>query len=114
MDFEIKVFVSVLSCYSLFVIYVVWAYVPDRFFNKIGIIYYPSKHWSCAFPILVVFGAISLVVFIGFFERTKHPRLDSFDSMIDEYSTVENDGGIMYFDAPIELVNEKLYTNVQS
>eukprot|EP00375_Theileria_parva_P001602 XP_764275.1 hypothetical protein [Theileria parva strain Muguga] len=43
MDFEIKVFVSVLSCYSLFVIYVVWAYVPDRFFNKIGIIYYPSK-----------------------------------------------------------------------
>ncbi|BAM41910.1 uncharacterized protein TOT_040000290 [Theileria orientalis strain Shintoku] len=114
MDFDIKSFVSVLLSYVLFVLYVVWAYVPDRYLNKIGLVYYPSKHWSCSFPIFLVFTVATIIVCVGFHEKTMHPRLDSYDSMIDEYSAFVKGDTVTCMDTPLNIVNRKLYSNVST
>ncbi|UVC50143.1 hypothetical protein MACK_004013 [Theileria orientalis] len=114
MDFDIKSFILVLLSYALFVLYVVWAYVPDRYFNKIGLVYYPSKHWSCSFPIFLFLSVATIIICVGFHEKTMHPKLDSYDSIIDEYSTFVKGGKVTCLDTPLNVVNRKLYSNVNT
>lgn len=47
-------------------IFLIWAYVPDKFLESLGIYYYPSKYWAMAMPLyLMVTLLLALVFYIG-------------------------------------------------
>ncbi|CAH8435501.1 unnamed protein product [Heterobilharzia americana] len=44
-------FIVYIACFPVFVLYVIWAYVPHEWLNSIGITYLPSKYWAVTAPI---------------------------------------------------------------
>ena len=46
-----------------FVVYFIWAFVPDERLQAMGILYYPSKHWAMTFPGFIMLTTISLILF---------------------------------------------------
>jgi phosphatidylinositol glycan class P protein len=43
-------FVSWMTACVVFIIYLVWAFLPDRMLKDLGISYYPSKYWALGIP----------------------------------------------------------------
>lgn len=42
-------FVAWTSTYLLFVLYILWAIIPEQYIERIGIIWYPSRYVGCGF-----------------------------------------------------------------
>lgn len=42
-------FVAWTSTYLLFVLYILWAILPEQYIERIGIIWYPSRYVGCGF-----------------------------------------------------------------
>jgi phosphatidylinositol N-acetylglucosaminyltransferase subunit P len=51
---EMYGFVSWLLSAAFFFTYLLWAYVPDVYFDAIGISYRPAKYWAIAIPAWLV------------------------------------------------------------
>mmetsp|Transcript_29876 Transcript_29876/g.41334 ORF Transcript_29876/g.41334 Transcript_29876/m.41334 type:complete len:176 (-) Transcript_29876:2-529(-) len=43
-------FVGWISSAIAYVIYIVWAFVPEAYLHQVGVTYYPSKFWAVALP----------------------------------------------------------------
>ncbi|CAM4773904.1 unnamed protein product [Rotaria magnacalcarata] len=69
-------FLYVTSIFA-FVIYLLWAYLPNNWFENIGITYYPHKYWSIAIAIVVVALLISIVLGNCLVNSLSVPSLDS-------------------------------------
>ncbi|CAN8317281.1 unnamed protein product [Cochlearia groenlandica] len=83
---EVYGFVGSISTVVATVIFLVWAYVPDKLLESIGIHYYPSRYWVLAMPTyLMVTLLLALVFYIGLnFIATPPPT--SLNTLFDEYS----------------------------
>ncbi|KAG7588037.1 PIG-P [Arabidopsis suecica] len=88
---EVYGFVGSISIVVATVIFLIWAYVPDKFLESIGIYYYPSKYWAMAMPMyLMVTLLLTLVFYIGLnFMSTS--TTTSFNTLFDEYSREDVD-----------------------
>jgi len=63
---EVYGFVGSISTVVATVIFLVWAYVPDKLLESIGIHYYPSRYWVLAMPTyLMVTLMLALAFYIG-------------------------------------------------
>lgn len=63
---EVYGFVGSISTVVATVIFLIWAYVPDKFLESIGIHYYPSRYWVLAMPTyLMVTLVLGLAFYIG-------------------------------------------------
>lgn len=47
-------FVLFLGCKTLFLLYIVWAIVPENWFEHINITYLPQRYWAVTIPILLL------------------------------------------------------------
>eukprot|EP01053_Blabericola_migrator_P011443 Blabericola_migrator_1__11442@NODE_67_length_15652_cov_76_134937_g60_i0_p11_GENE_NODE_67_length_15652_cov_76_134937_g60_i0NODE_67_length_15652_cov_76_134937_g60_i0_p11_ORF_typecomplete_len155_score23_92PIGP/PF08510_12/2_1e24DUF3302/PF11742_8/0_00082DUF3302/PF11742_8/4_9e03DUF3302/PF11742_8/8_2e03CCSMST1/PF15013_6/0_013FixQ/PF05545_11/0_048DPM2/PF07297_12/0_041HRG/PF16954_5/0_2_NODE_67_length_15652_cov_76_134937_g60_i01316813632 len=47
---EVYGFVSFLLSHVVFVIYLIWAFIPDKVLEQYGITHYPTKYWAAAVP----------------------------------------------------------------
>ncbi|CAM9373108.1 unnamed protein product [Chrysoparadoxa australica] len=67
-------------------LFLIWAYVPDEYFHQWGVTYYPSKYWALAIPAYII-TVVPLVVLmiIGSNMLTTAP-LESRDTITDPYS----------------------------
>ena len=61
---EIYGFVGWISSFVIYGLYLLWALVPDHILQAYGFTYFPSKHWSLAFPCVFVMTFIFIWIMI--------------------------------------------------
>lgn len=100
-----------------FVLYLAWAFTPVQVLHKLGITYYPDKHWAIALP-----AYLCMLVLYAFFlyicaNLIVTPPLSSFTTIVDKWSYLQNGPSKRpqefavdeIRDIPIEVVNRLLY-----
>ncbi|XP_065878765.1 phosphatidylinositol N-acetylglucosaminyltransferase subunit P [Euphorbia lathyris] len=83
---EVYGFVGSITTIVATVIFLVWAYVPERWLHSIGIFYYPDKYWALAIP---TYAMVTIVLAIGFYigiNLLSVPPPTSFNTIFDEFS----------------------------
>ncbi|KAJ2623828.1 hypothetical protein GGI26_002066 [Coemansia sp. RSA 1358] len=119
--FEYYGFVVYMVSMAAFVVYLVWAYLPDSALEAMGITYYPDRYWALALPAwwLATVGFILLFNIATNMYNT--PPLSSIDNITDHFSNLDDItdangfycdqvGGIPPIgDLPIALVNKCVY-----
>ncbi|CAH2047879.1 unnamed protein product [Thlaspi arvense] len=88
---EVYGFVGSISTVVATVMFLIWAYVPDKFLESIGISYYPSKYWAMAMPTYsIVTLLLALAFYIGLnFMSTSNST--SLNTLFDDYSREAED-----------------------
>ncbi|KAJ2346996.1 hypothetical protein IWW50_005903 [Coemansia erecta] len=120
--FEYYGFVVYLVSFASFIVYLLWAYLPDQALEALGITYYPDRYWAVALPAWLLMVVAFIYLFNFAMNMYKTPLLSSPDNITDPYSNITDDisdartfyyekvGGIPpIHDIPISLVNECLY-----
>ena len=119
-------FVGWIGTITLFVLYLLWAYLPVELLHSLGVTYYPSRYWAVALPAYVC--VIVLFVFTTYngFCLMVNPPLDSFSTFTDKHALdrpkdwgganaegTETNKLPPLFDIPIGEVNRLLYQRAQ-
>ncbi|KAF8343087.1 PIG-P [Cantharellus anzutake] len=120
---EIYGFVALVSTSILYVVYLIWAFIPDRYLVSAGIKWYPSREWSILVPSYTM--VVVLLAYWSYFALawSSTPSFDSLSTIVDEYSAAPpSESGINpylrhalpdavpeIYDIPIGMVNRVLY-----
>lgn len=108
-------FVLYLAAYVGFVVYIIWAYVPDDWLEAVGLTYWPQKYWAVAVPcyLCMVF-LLAFPIWFGYiFLCTPSP--DSMDLITDDFKpspdldNLPEGAAAPLADLSISDVNRKLY-----
>lgn len=79
-------FALFLCSFLIGVVYFVWALVPDRHLNSIGLYYLPDKYWAIAIPLVIVaFVFVSISSIIAFNCIRMHQIFDSIAAIDDDF-----------------------------
>lgn len=80
-------FALYLGCYTVFGVYLIWAFIPDDVLYSLGLTYWPQKYWAVAVPIhLLVTLALFTFCFYPSVNLTLIPHLNDVRILKDEYS----------------------------
>lgn len=74
----------------VFVIYMVWAFVPNEVLNEFGIYYIPDKYYAIAIPLwlaVTLFTVLQLYVTVCIYAT---PSLDSYETLQDKHTILKN------------------------
>ncbi|KAL7094474.1 hypothetical protein ACP275_11G105600 [Erythranthe tilingii] len=83
---EVYGFVGSITTVVSTVVFIIWAYIPDRWLHSVGIYYYPSRYWALAMPTYLM---VIIVVAVGFYIGMNFmatPPPTSLNSIFDEFS----------------------------
>ncbi|KYR01673.1 hypothetical protein DLAC_01677 [Tieghemostelium lacteum] len=114
---EVYGFVYWIATFVGYIIYLLWAFIPEDTLHRLGMHYYPSKYWAIAIPnYLIVCILFGLSVYFAINLMITAP-LESHNTFKDQYSQYESDTGHVYLpqsippleDIPIHIVNQLLY-----
>jgi hypothetical protein len=96
---EKKTQISVIELYGffswnlsaiVFIIYMIWAFVPDSILNSFGIYYIPDKYYAIAIPLwfaVTLFTALQLYVTICMYCT---PSIESYETLQDKHTILKN------------------------
>eukprot|EP01132_Coremiostelium_polycephalum_P003319 gene3319-4159_t len=83
---EVYGFVYWIATFVGYVIYLLWAFIPEHILSDLGVHYYPSKYWAVAIPMyFVVCGIFGLTVYFCINLIITEP-LESFNTFKDRFS----------------------------
>ncbi|KDQ58662.1 hypothetical protein JAAARDRAFT_128781 [Jaapia argillacea MUCL 33604] len=121
-------FATLISTYLLFVVYLLWALLPDEWIVWLGVEWYPSREWSLLIPAYTI--VVILLTYFTYFALAIRatPAFNDLSTMIGELTLVssnldatkphqylshlQKDGAMREMhDVPIGLVNRILYCN---
>lgn len=88
----------------IFIMYILWAYLPSPFLHQLGIYYYPNRWWALAIPAWVVMLVVYIYVALASY-NTGYLTLsmDSVECMVDEaanVAVVDATGKLVALDEP--------------
>ena len=78
-------------CYAMFIL---WAYLPERALQELGVTYYPNKYWAVALPCHALVSVFAIFVFHWFYHAMRVPPLESFSNLVDEYTQRRRVAGV--------------------
>jgi len=113
-------FVAWTSTSLAFVLYVLWAVVPDEYIQCVGIDWYPSREWAVLLPAWSVVLVITTYIVYSSMAIAATPSFSDMSSITDNRGLFPTDpddhgpylnGGNMpaLYDIPIGMVNRVLY-----
>ncbi|KAJ8920959.1 hypothetical protein NQ315_015753 [Exocentrus adspersus] len=84
-------FVMYLSFEIFFILYLIWAVVPDEYFHLLGITFLPQRYWAVAAPIyfLIVLTVFAFVIYPAM-GKFMTPNLDDMRTIKDTAGTRRN------------------------
>ncbi|PAV15199.1 PIG-P-domain-containing [Pyrrhoderma noxium] len=118
-------FVAWSSTYTLFILYVLWALLPDTWIVYLGIEWYPNREWAILLPAYSV--VLILLTYFTYWALALYntPDLDELSTITDTHAHIPSispmptanpylsaavpDAIPAPFDIPIGLVNRVLY-----
>lgn len=109
-------YVLYISCWLGFALYLVWAYVPNRWFEAAGVTFFPSKYWAVAIPLYVLTAVLvfATCLYPGYIMFCT-PPLDSESVLTDSHAVytynreVPKDASLPAVDLDISDVCRTLY-----
>lgn len=88
-------FVLWLVSYLLFVVFLIWAYIPDEWLHQLGLTYWPQKYWAVAIPAYIVTGFLMVeFIFYPHLNVLLTPELSDSKIYTDEYACYTPGSGI--------------------
>ena len=115
---ELYGFIFFILAQLAFVLWVIWAFVPDTTLRDLGVYYFPSKWWAVALPIWFVVLLITVVLASIFSQLVLAPRMDDVDLLGDNCTQVYDTVYFDEYDVPavhdmsISFVNSLLYDDM--
>jgi len=76
---EVYAFASLILLRLSFLLFLAWAYLPDRIIESIGITYYPTKEWATILPAWVI---MSLLMAAWAYQRLNSGDVVAFSSQL--------------------------------
>ncbi|XP_060831963.1 phosphatidylinositol N-acetylglucosaminyltransferase subunit P [Bombus pascuorum] len=98
----------------LFLLFLVWALIPDQILHNLGLTYWPSKYWAVAIPIwaLTALATFAFIIYPAI-NLSMTPDINDITTITDKHSRPKKEtvpGGIpSVYDIPITEVCRKLY-----
>ncbi|CAG9769200.1 unnamed protein product [Ceutorhynchus assimilis] len=96
-------FVMFLSFNIFFLVYLVWAIVPETYFEQIGIDFLPQRHWAVSIPIyfLTVLAIFAFLIYpsLGLLMT---PDIDDLQTITDEVGSRRKKNGMKLHTTPIK------------
>jgi len=73
-----------------FVVYMIWAFVPDRVLNDFGIYYIPDKYYAIAFPLWFAVTAFTILQLYVTICMWATPSIESYETLQDKHTILKN------------------------
>ncbi|EGG18436.1 hypothetical protein DFA_03930 [Cavenderia fasciculata] len=113
---EVYGFVYWIATILGYVIYLLWAFIPEHVLSDLGVHYYPSKYWAIAIPMYIIVCIIfGMTVYFSINLIITKP-FDSFNTYKDEFTQTESDTHVYLpesipplEDLPLDIINKILY-----
>ncbi|KAK9363287.1 PIG-P-domain-containing protein [Lipomyces starkeyi] len=101
-----------------FIVYILWAFLPQSVLHSLKIYYYPSRWWALAVPSFIVMLVVYIyVALMSYNVEVLTPELNQLCTITDEYAVISTDDKFLWkssdgvWDLPIESVNYVLYAD---
>ena len=112
-------FVAWIATQIAFALFLLWAYLPESTLHRLGITYYPAKHWALTLPSHLLVSLVMGLVFYWTFNMMRLPPLEDLSTIVDEFSRVPDERGWVWgedeqiptvVDLPITFVSKLLHS----
>lgn len=116
---EVYGFVGAISTLVGFMVFMIWAYLPEPWLHTMGITYYPNRYWAMAIPAYVMIAIFFVVTFYTSLNYMATPPPYSLNTLFDEYtrSPITGTSGSQFLhesDRPIDSISDLPITTVNA